>query len=361
VTVRVRVGWREILIAGIALFAGGMLLAWSGLINVAASGGHWRITDWFLHWVMQNSVKTHSLGIVVPDLSNPGLVHRAAGHYQTGCAYCHGAPGEPQNAAMRRATPPPPLLYNVNDKWNERQLFWIVQHGIKLTAMPAWVAVGRDDEIWAMVAFLRELPNMSVERYRALAFGEVAFTPIQGERTDALIADCARCHGRDGAGRPNDAFPLIGGQLEGYLVDALRAFAAGGRKSGMMEPAAARGSNEELAVVARHYASQRTGVSNEPVNPALVTAGEKIAREGIVEQRVPACLSCHDRAARDRNPRFPLLDGQHASYLIGQLRAWRKGSRGGGPYAHLMAAIADRLTPEQAEAAASYFASRSAR
>ncbi len=42
VTVRVRVGRREILIAGIALFAGGMLLAWSGLINVAASGGHWR-------------------------------------------------------------------------------------------------------------------------------------------------------------------------------------------------------------------------------------------------------------------------------------------------------------------------------
>ena len=357
---RIRVGWREILIAFIAVSAGGMLLAWSGLINVAASGGHWRITDWFLHWVMQNSVKTHSTGIVVPDLSNPGLVHRGAGHYQTGCAYCHGAPDEPQNAAMRRATPPPPLLFNVNDKWQPQHLFWIVQHGIKLTAMPGWAATERDDEIWAMVAFLRELPNMSAERYRALAFGDVAFTPIQGERTDALIADCARCHGRDGAGRPNDAFPLIGGQLEGYLVDALRAYADGRRKSGFMQPAAGRGSDEELAVIARHYASQRPAASKEPINPALVTAGEKIARDGIAGQGVPACLSCHDRAARDRNPRFPFLDGQHASYLAGQLRAWRKETRGGGPYAHLMEAIAERLTPEQAEAAASYFASRSA-
>jgi cytochrome c553 len=40
--------------------------------------------------------------------------------------------------------------------------------------------------------------------------------------------------------------------------------------------------------------------------------------------------------------------------------AWQKETRGGGPYGHLMAAIAERLTPEQIRAAAAFFASRPA-
>jgi cytochrome c553 len=287
-------------------------------------------------------------------------VHRAAGHFQTGCAPCHGAPGEKQNPVMQMATPPPPELYHVNEKWEPRHLFWIVKHGVRFTGMPGWVAPERDEEIWSMVAFLRELPTMSAERYRALAYGEVAIMPVQGDRADVLLADCARCHGRDGAGRGNDAFPLIGGQSEAYLLDALRAYAEGARHSGIMQPAAIRGGDSDLAVIARHYASQRPAASTEPLNPALVTAGERIAREGIAGQGVPACLTCHDSAARQRNPRFPRLDGQHASYLEAQLAAWQKETRGGGPYGHLMAAIADRLTPEEIRAATAFFASRPA-
>jgi cytochrome c553 len=343
-----------------ALAAGGLLFAWSGLVNVAASSGHWAVTDWFLHWVMRNSVKTHAMGTAVPDLSNPALLHRGAGHYQSGCAWCHGAPGEPQNPAMLAATPPPPELLAVNEKWQPHQLFWIVKHGIKFTAMPAWIALDRDDEIWSMVAFLRALPAMSAERYRALAFGDVATAPVRGDRADVLLADCARCHGRDGAGRDNDAFPLIGGQNEAYLADALRAYAAGWRHSGTMQLAAARVRHSDLARIVRHYASQPPAASKEPLNPALVTAGERIAREGLAGQGVPACLTCHDSQARQRNPRFPRLDGQHASYLAGQLDVWQKNARGGGPYAHLMGTIARRLTPGQIEAAAAFFASRPA-
>lgn len=201
---------------------------------------------------------------------------------------------------------------------------------------------------------------MSAERYRELAFGEIAIMPVAGDRAEILLADCARCHGRDGAGRDNDGFPLIGGQSEAYLVDALRAYATGRRHSGFMQPAARRGNDSELAVIARHYASQRPAVSKEPLDPALVTAGERIARDGIEGQGVPACATCHDRQAHRRNPRFPNLDGQHASYLAGQLTAWQKDTRGGGPYGHLMGTIAGRMTAEQVEAAAAFFASRSA-
>jgi cytochrome c553 len=352
------VTWRKLLLALASLGISGLLFAWSGLFNVAATGGHWPVTDWFLHWVMQNSVRTYSMGIKAPDLSNPELVHRGAGHYQTGCAPCHGSPDEPQNPVMQGATPPPPTLYQVNDKWEPRHLFWIVKHGIRFTGMPGWTARERDDEIWSMVAFLRELPSMSAERYRQLAFGEVVVMPVQSDRADAVLSDCARCHGRDGAGRDIDAFPLIGGQSEEYLIDALQAYAMGRRLSGIMQPATARGDDATLRRIARHYASQSRAASRESIDPALVTTGQKLAREGAPAQGVPACLTCHGTEARARNPRFPNLDGQPVSYLADQLRAWQKNARGGGPYSRIMHIIAERLTPDQALVASHYFASR---
>lgn len=352
------VTWRRLFIAIAALGAGGLLFAWSGLFNVAASSGHWAVTDWLLHWVMQNSVRTRSMTIDTPNLSNPGLVHRGAGHYQTGCAPCHGSPAEPQNLSVAQATPPPPTLNHVNEKWQPKHLFWIVKHGIKFTGMPAWVALKRDDEIWAMVAFLREQPSMNAERYRELAFGDVKIMQVQGDNAEKLLSDCARCHGRDGAGRDNDAFPMIGGQSEAYLRDALKAYATGARHSGIMQPAARRGSEADLNVAAAHYASQRPAATKQALNPALVTAGERIARVGIPGEGVPACLTCHGAAERARNPHFPRLDGQHATFLAGQLRAWQEETRGGGPYGHLMAAIAARMSAEEIEAAAHFFASR---
>src|SRR5690606_29239766 len=73
---------------------------------------------------------------------------------------------------VKQMTPqPPPLPSRVLERRPE-QLFWIVKHGIKYTAMPGWVALERDDEVWSMVAFLLQLPKLGPERYRQLAYGE---------------------------------------------------------------------------------------------------------------------------------------------------------------------------------------------
>ena len=41
--------------------------------------------------------------------------------------------------------------------------------------MPAWVTQDRDDEVWAQVAFLRALPDLTPERYAELALGGGSF------------------------------------------------------------------------------------------------------------------------------------------------------------------------------------------
>ena len=107
----VKITWRRILAVLASLFVAGMLLAWSGIINIAASTGHWAATDWFLHWAMRNSVRTHSalesLVAGEPSIDSRSLVS-ASGHYAATCAICHGAPGERPSPVMQSSTPRAP-------------------------------------------------------------------------------------------------------------------------------------------------------------------------------------------------------------------------------------------------------------
>jgi cytochrome c553 len=58
-----------------------------------------------------------------------------------------------------------------------------------------------------------------------------------------------------------------------------------------------------------------------------------------------------------RNAIYPDLAGQHADYLVLQLRLFRRQHRGGTDHAHLMRPVAQRLTPEQMRDVALYYAS----
>ena len=150
---------------GLALVV--VLVAWSGIYNVAASRGHWAVVEWFLAFGMRNSVELRAMAITPPPLDNPDLVRLGAGHFHGGCAFCHGAPGIPVSPIARHMLPSPPDLTTSMRPWKDEELFWIVQHGIKYTGMPGWVALEREDEIWAVVAFLKRIPTIDAESYRA--------------------------------------------------------------------------------------------------------------------------------------------------------------------------------------------------
>jgi mono/diheme cytochrome c family protein len=62
--------------------------------------------------------------------------------------------------------PPAPELAR-GIKHTPEQTFWIIKHGVKLTAMPAWGKTHDDQLIWDMVAFIRQLPTMSPDQYKA--------------------------------------------------------------------------------------------------------------------------------------------------------------------------------------------------
>lgn len=351
----ITIGWRHILIAVVGVPVAVLLAAWIGFFNVGASTGHWKVTEWFLHFAMRAAVRTYSIGVEVPPLDDPAMLQPAAAHFARGCAICHGAPGQMRSPAAMSMLPRPPDLSGVVDDWRDAELFRIVKHGVRFTGMPAWPTQSRDDEVWAMVAFLRALPRMDARSYRALAFGE-ARNPGSGRPGDfdTALAGCARCHGFDGAGR-SERVPIIAGQREAYMAESLKAFAEEWRASGIMELAAVEADPALWRDLARHYASQ-AGVSTSTPPEGDRERGGEIARRGIPGEGVPACLGCHERDGG--NPTYPTLSGQHAAYLEAQLGRFAAGNRGGTPYQGLMAKVAEGLSEEDMRDLAAYFSTR---
>jgi len=280
------------------LAVGGFLVAASGIIPIKASSGHWGITEWFMQFSKSRSVATHSMGVTTPPLDDPALVLKGAGHFETGCLPCHGGPGRETPRIARKMTPLPPMLATAVPKRDPNELFYIVKHGIKFTGMPAWPALSRDDEVWAMVAFLLQLPDLDAEEYAALVFGEevdvnppdttlAASTPLQGllypEEIPAPVSDrCGRCHGADGAGRGLGAFPRLAGQRPAYLLAALRAYAEGERHSGIMQPVAAGLGEEEMREIAVFYSRMTTPRATAPSAglSGAASAGESMDATG---------------------------------------------------------------------------------
>lgn len=343
----------------------GFLGAASGIIPIKASSGHWAITRWFLQFSKQRSVATHTLGMESPILDEPGLVLKGAGAYEMNCRACHGSPAVPEPRIAQHMTPRPPYLPSTIRNWEPVELFYIVKHGIKFTGMPAWPARGRDDEVWAMVAFLQRFPSLKDEEYHRLVHGEAALSgealSIGGwERPEprSVTTNCARCHGVDGLGRGLGAFPSLAGQQVAYLNLSMQAYAKGERHSGIMGPIAAGFSVGEMEELARYYSAlpKRPSVLM-PEAASSIERGKVIAQQGIPSQRIPACVACHGPSDIPRNPIYPTLAGQYADYLVLQLELFKNESRGGTANAHLMRVVAPRLTSEQMRDVALYYSS----
>jgi mono/diheme cytochrome c family protein len=46
-------------------------------------------------------------------------------------------------------------------------MFWVTKHGVRMTGMPAWTGLLSDDEIWKIVAFIKNSGNLPPETQAA--------------------------------------------------------------------------------------------------------------------------------------------------------------------------------------------------
>jgi cytochrome c553 len=343
---------------------GGLLFAASGVMPLKASSGHWAITERLLHFTMRRSISTHALTITPPRLDDESLVLRGAAHYDLGCRPCHGTPRGDRPQVARAMLPPPPELAPRIPSWSAGELFYIVKHGMKFTGMPAWPSQQRDDEVWAMVAFLERLPELDDAEYLMLARGDPATTldldPSSVPAPAIVRESCARCHGLDGMGR-SAGFPKLAGQRSEYLSRALRAYDDGRRQSGVMSSVVSGLTSQGMSEAVRFYSALPPGPAGRPVPatagaPGIPARGSEIATTGVPSRDVPACIECHGPSGVARNPAYPRLEGQYAWYLAQQLELFKTRQRGGSEYVRLMHSFVDRLTEPDIRDVSAFFA-----
>ena len=155
------------LISSAAIAAGFFL---GGFYNVAATEPHTKPVESLLTFVLDRSVSRHSKGIEPPDLTNPDLVTKGAPQYQAMCAVCHGAPGQTATEISKGLNPPAPELQKgeVQRIYSDSELFWIAKHGIRMTGMPAFGPTHNDPALWAIIAFIKRLPEVPAAEYERL-------------------------------------------------------------------------------------------------------------------------------------------------------------------------------------------------
>lgn len=357
---------RRILLGALAVGAITGLAVIGGGYNVSASSGHWGPVASLMHWTMQNSVAWRAPALPARPTADGKLAGRGAVHYDLVCRDCHGAPGQALTAVPASMTPAPPHILDSLPAWQPQELFWIIKHGVKMTAMPAWPAQERDDEVWAMVAFLQRLPGISAEEYQRLVQGPAHGDGATGTDSefDRTLRECARCHDDDGGAGSVAGVPRIDGLSPEYVEHTLRAYAGGRRASGIMQAQASALTPELMRALARHYAAPSPNQVRRRVRQTPPSAGnpdrpwrkgQRIARLGVPERDVPACAACHGPNSYDPSPAYPSLAGQDRQYLTSQLELFRAGHRGGTRFAALMTRAAEPLSDDEIAQLALYY------
>ena len=317
----------------------GFLVAASGIIPLKASSGHWAITRWLLNFSMERSVATHSLGIKSPPLDDPLLILKGAGHYDFGCRPCHGGPQRDHPRIPLQMTPHPPHLPTTVPRFKPRELFYVVKHGEKFTGMPAWPAQTRDDEVWAVVAFLMQMPGMDVDEYTALVEGPTAPATPRDE-TRVLPDTSLGIHSADTTAAPDT--------LESRVVMST------GEADMITSP--------EDDTLGRSEAELTEGdivkeAASAPIEGMILPQGVAAGAEVPVAVN-DRCGRCHGLDGGGRGVgAFPRLAGQRPNYIYATLVAYAEGERHSG----IMQPIAAALTEEEMREIALYYAALDAR
>lgn len=146
----------------------GLVVVYSGAYNVAATEDHVSLVRWAFDTTFHNSVARRAPE--PPERGAPGPDALAAGAraYRSTCQHCHAGPGVERSAWTSGMRPRPPHLAEAATHWKLGEVFWIAKHGVKMTGMPAFGPTQDDRTLWRIAAFVKRLPALTPEEYKAL-------------------------------------------------------------------------------------------------------------------------------------------------------------------------------------------------
>jgi len=100
------------------------------------------------------------------DQDNADTQREARERFADHCAFCHANNGSGQTQMGQNLYPKPPdMRLPATQNLTDGELYYIIDRGIRLSAMPAWGTpeVVQDDDTWKAVLFIRHLPKLTPE------------------------------------------------------------------------------------------------------------------------------------------------------------------------------------------------------
>jgi cytochrome c5 len=121
---------------------------------------------WFARKVRSAAVPADARALANPIANSPEVQKEALAHWADHCAVCHANDGSGEALMGKRTYPPAPdMRLAETQQMTDGELFYIIQNGIRFSAMPAWGGgSGHEEESsWMLVLFIRHLPNLTLE------------------------------------------------------------------------------------------------------------------------------------------------------------------------------------------------------
>jgi mono/diheme cytochrome c family protein len=126
---------------------------------------------WLARTARSAALPTDARALANPVTKSPEVLAEAREHWADHCSACHANDGSGDAQLGKRTYPPAPdMRLPATQQMTDGELFYIIQNGVRLSAMPAWGGGSGHDEqdSWKLVHFIRHLPQLTVEEKQAM-------------------------------------------------------------------------------------------------------------------------------------------------------------------------------------------------
>jgi mono/diheme cytochrome c family protein len=156
-----RVLWHGLAIVGLATVVGALWFASQGIGSKATPGPiETRVARAVRHQLVPAAARSRTN----PDPATAETLKAGMAHWADHCASCHGNDGAGQTAMGQGLYPKAPdMRLPATQALSDGELFYLIEHGVKLTGMPAWGTGTPEGEqgSWHLVQFIRHLASLT--------------------------------------------------------------------------------------------------------------------------------------------------------------------------------------------------------
>ncbi len=148
-----------IIIGVVALAAAMYVYARLGFVSLRADQNPSALEENVAVGAMDASTERHAPKQQNPLQPTQETLLAGARLYRDKCSDCHGSPVNPSSDYGRSFYPRVPQFMKDVPDMPEHENFYIIKHGVRWTAMPAWGNIMTDSEIWQVVTLLSRFPE----------------------------------------------------------------------------------------------------------------------------------------------------------------------------------------------------------